>query len=171
MKLIKEITDEEVIGKSAGKKEGKYTKRIAARAIILDLNNNIALLSVSKNNYHKLPGGGLEGRENIEEALKREIKEEVGCEIEILEEVGEIIEYKDKDKQKQTSYCYLARLKGEKGKPNFMKEEIERGFILLWIPLKKAIDLMRKDSSKQYDSKFIKLRDYNFLLEAKKLVD
>jgi ADP-ribose pyrophosphatase YjhB (NUDIX family) len=73
----------------------------------------------------------LEEGEDIKETLKREIKEEVGCEIEIIREVGEIIEYKNDYNQKQTSYCYLCKIKGLKGKASFTNEENEAGFTLL----------------------------------------
>src|SRR3989344_7927434 len=120
MKLIKELKDLEVTGKDIPKLKEDYRIRIAARAIIIDNQGNIAILSTpkSKHYHHKLPGGGLEEKENIEETLKREIKEEVGCEIEIIKEVGEIIEYKNKDNLKQTSYCFLAKIISKIEKPN-----------------------------------------------------
>jgi 8-oxo-dGTP diphosphatase len=168
MKLIKELRDLEATGKDIPQPEKQYSQRVAARAIILDPTNNIALISISKFGYHKLPGGGLEEREDIKEALKREAKEEVGCDIEIINEVGEVIEYKNEYNQKQTSYCYLAKTKGPKGKTSFTKDEI--GFKLLWVPIKKAMQLMESDSPKDYTAKFIRLRDYTFLSAASKLL-
>lgn len=172
MKLIKELKDLEVTGKYIIKSKEDYRIRIAVRAIILNNKSNIAILSTSKSkHYHyKLPGGGLEDGEDIKEALKREIKEEVGCEIEIINEIGEIIEYKNEYNQKQTSYCFLAKLNSKIGKPNFTKEEKEAGYEVEWISIDKAIKLFKDDIPADYTAKFIQQRDYNFLLEAKKLL-
>lgn len=61
-----------------------YQVREAARAIVLDENNMIALLHVSRDGYYKLPGGGIEDSEDPVDALKRECREEIGCEIEVI---------------------------------------------------------------------------------------
>jgi ADP-ribose pyrophosphatase YjhB (NUDIX family) len=99
-------TDEEVI---------KFKTREAARAVVINNDGNIALLNVSKWNYHKLPGGGINEGEGVIAALKRECREEIGCEVEVTGEIGEIIEYRKMFNLKQTSYCYLAKVVGEKG--------------------------------------------------------
>jgi 8-oxo-dGTP diphosphatase len=172
MKLLKELRDLEVTGKKIPKSKEDYTIRIAARAIILDEKGNIAILSTpkSKHYHHKLPGGGVEGEEDIIVTLKREIKEEVGCDIKIIQEVGEIIEYKNDYNQKQTSHCFLVRLKGKKGKPNFTKEEKEAGYEVKWLSFKDAIRLFEDNVPEDYTAKFIRLRDYTFLSESKKII-
>ena len=65
-----------------------YQYRKTARAVVFDENNKIALLYVSKHNYHKLPGGGAEDGEDLIVALKRECVEEIGCDIEVIEDLG-----------------------------------------------------------------------------------
>lgn len=101
----------------------KFEVRRAARAVVFDNDKNIGILYVSKYNYHKLPGGGLEDSETIEEALKRECLEEIGCSVEIIGELGEIIEYRDKWSLKQHSYCYLANIVREKKPPILLKRK------------------------------------------------
>ncbi len=144
----------------------KFEIRRAARAVVFDKDKNIGILYVGKHNYHKLPGGGLEGDESIEEALKRECLEEIGCNIETFGELGEIIEYRDKWSLKQHSYCYLANVVGEKGKEDFTQKESDNDFQIKWIPLQEAIRLLENDSSEDYESQFIKIRDGNLLKEA-----
>lgn len=65
----------------------KFKVRLAARAVVFDNDKNVGILYVGKYNYHKLAGGGLEGDEVIQEALKRECLEEIGCSIEIFDEL------------------------------------------------------------------------------------
>ncbi len=58
--------------------------------------------------YWVLPGGHVEDRETVEEALKREMKEELGIEIEILDLVGVFSDPK-RDPRGTISIAFLAR--------------------------------------------------------------
>ena len=64
----------------------QYPVREAARAVVMDAENNVALLRVANKNYYKLPGGGIEVGEDRISALKRECLEEIGCSIEVVGE-------------------------------------------------------------------------------------
>jgi ADP-ribose pyrophosphatase YjhB (NUDIX family) len=165
MKLLKTIRDSDFSF------EGEYgemkNNRQASRAVVFDGENNIAILKVSKLNYHKLPGGGVEGSEDLIDALRREVLEEIGCEISVLGELGEITEYRGKFDLKQDSFCYLAKLEGEKGRPNYTEEEIRDGFQIVWVSLDKAIEILKNDQPINYEGKFIQMRDLCFLEEAK----
>lgn len=167
MNLLREIYEKH-IGIDNDIKEVSYKVRKAARTILFDESGKIALLYVSKDNYHKLPGGGVEHQENIIEALRREAAEEVGTDIEVLGEVGAIIEYRDEFEQLQISYCYYSKVKGEMGKTSYTEEEINSGFKLKWINVEEAMDFLEKDEPYNYVGRFIKERDKTFLRELKK---
>jgi 8-oxo-dGTP diphosphatase len=74
---------------------------------------------------------------------------------------------RDKWNLKQESFCYLAKVIGEKGQPQFTAEEIADGFAVKWVSLEEALALMKKDEPNTYDGKFIQVRDLCFLEEAK----
>ena len=160
MKILKEIKDEPI--------PEKFDVREASRAVVFDSDNKIPLLFVSKYNYHKLPGGGIEKGEGKIAACKRELLEETGSTIEITGELGEITEYRSKFNLFQTSYCYIGKVL-KKGKLNLMPDEIEEGFELIWVSLEEAIELINNDKPSNYEGKFIKERDLRFLEEAYKL--
>ncbi|WP_097025961.1 NUDIX hydrolase [Clostridium peptidivorans] len=162
MKLIREITEKDITNKETYE-EISYKVRKASRAIVFNEANKIALLNVSKDNYHKLPGGGIEKDEDIITALRRELMEEVGVEINVLNELGMIIEYRNGFKQLQISYCYLCKVIGEYQETSFTEEEKDNGFILEWVSLNEAISILEKDSPEKYMGKFIKERDLEFL--------
>ncbi len=145
-----------------------YKLREAAR-VILDKNGEIALLHVSKKGFYKLPGGGIEDGESVEDALIRETKEETGCEIKNIRPLGKIIEYKSHYSIEQVSYCFLAEVISE-GELDLDEGETDAGFKLIWIGLDEAIELMKNTKTEGYAETFIVKRDLTFLEEAKKVI-
>lgn len=166
MKLLKTITDKDFNSDIPAPEV--YRERKAARVIVFDQDNNVALLHASKDNYYKIPGGGAEGEEDILETLNREIKEEIGCAVKNIKELGEIEEYRNIDSLHQVSYGYIAEVDGEKGEPQFTQGEIEEGFKPVWLTLDKAIETIgNKNISEFIRAKFMVLRDATFLKEAR----
>ncbi len=144
-----------------------FSTRTASRAVLWH-GGTIALLKVGKYHYHKLPGGGIDPGESIEQALRREILEETGCTIRIIGEIGEIIEYRDYAQVVQTSYCFTAEVV-EEGRPQFTEHERAEEFSLLWVPIDEAIRLVANDRPKNQEGEFIVKRDLQFLKKAKQL--
>jgi 8-oxo-dGTP diphosphatase len=68
-----------------------YIPRPGAYGILLNEKGLVA--SIQMNGRCFLPGGGLEPGESIQQCLKRELLEEVGCEFERAEPVGRADEY------------------------------------------------------------------------------
>ena len=61
----------------------RLTFRPSVYAIIVN-GGNVLLLNTTHTGTYSLPGGGIEVGERIEDALKREVREETGLEIEII---------------------------------------------------------------------------------------
>lgn len=165
MKLLESIEFDEVVPPGE-----KPQTRKTARAVLFDADSKIAILFVSKLNYHKLPGGGTEAGEDEITALRRECREEVGCEIEVIGELGIITEFKKRWNLHQESSCYLARVVGGKGTPHFQADEITDGFELKWMDLQEALDQIASEKPDDYEGKFIVKRDSRYLKEALSLV-
>lgn len=143
--------------------------RQAARAVVFDDDKNVALLHVQKDGYYKLPGGGIEKGEDILTALKRECLEEIGCQIEVDQEIGMTIEYREQYKMKQESYCFIAHTVGPKGLPNFSEKELKDQFKAIWVSLTEAIRLATTSNTEEYQGSFIVPRDLFLLQEAEKI--
>ncbi len=156
--LIREISDTDFDPKHQMSNLASFNIRRASRGILLN-NDNIALLNVTKQNYHKLPGGGIEKHESLEDAFKRELLEEVGCDCEILDQGGIVLEWRDQFKLLQISYVFLARVVGIIKQNKLEQDEINDGFVLEWIPLKKVESILDSDVPQNYEGPFIKLRD------------
>ncbi len=166
MKLLCEIKNK---SKLSDNKKIRYKIRRAARAIIFN-KNKVPILYVSKYEYYKLPGGGLNHGESIKDGLSREIMEETGCTAKIKKEVGRIIEYRSKIKLKQTSYCFIGKIDKINKKQDFTDKEKSDGFKLIWITLNKAIKLVEKSRPSDYSGRFIVKRDLIFLKKAREML-
>lgn len=160
MKLLKIINPEHV----SDAEVKSIPTREAVRAVVYDQENQIALLYVSRHGYYKLPGGGIEKDEDHVSALKRESLEEIGCDVEVIGEIGKIIEYRKFCSLTQISYCYLAKVKGAKGTPNLMPDEIEDGFQLAWVSLEEALLKLANNPGDTLESQsYIVPRDTMFI--------
>ncbi len=170
MKNILTIKEQDIESDSPVVDTTDFRKRGAARAVLLDDNNQVYLLNVSLHGYHKLPGGGIDEGEEIIQALERELMEEVDCKAEIVAELGTIIEYRNYDDGglEQTSYCYLAKQIGEQVASSLEEGELDEGMIEVKAKdIDDAIALLNSDKPDNLEGKFIQKRDLAFLKEAK----
>jgi len=161
--VICEISESDIsIEKSSQTEANEYKLRKAARGILIK-RGKIALLNVTTQNYHKLPGGGLEKDENIEDGFKREVKEETGWNCEIVDGDSITIEYRNKSKILQISYIFIAKTIGKSSEQQLDEGEIEEGHDLEWIPIEKIEELISKENPTEYDDKFIHFRDLSII--------
>jgi len=170
MKLLKELFENELLPGERGNSKQSYHIRHASRTVIIDQDNKTPLIHTK--NWFKIPGGGIDSGENIEEAAIREAQEESGCQIEIIDDLGLIIEYRDSWKQVQLSFCFLAKVLGDKGETEFTQNEKEQGFVLKWHDLDEAISLLEsvKNPNQQMHANASE-RELTFMKVAKKLIE
>lgn len=167
--LICKITDQD-IGETLTEMTNPRL-RLGARGIVIREDRKIAIFNKSNKNEYKLPGGGLEGEEEPEEAFKREVLEETGCEVEIIQNLGITEEYKSLNNFKQISYVFVGKVLKDTKQLNVTEKEKDEGAKLLWETPEKALELITKCynelvASKYesvYATKFIVLRDRKIL--------
>ncbi len=166
MKLLAEISDKS-LGISDFETLGEtFELRKSARAILVKEGSPLISIQYLENHhFHKLPGGGVEKGENIKEALKREILEEVGYDSEIMNEIGTVLEFRKEHKLIHMSYCFVAQIVGEMTETNLEQAEIDEGMITLWMTPEEAIVKMEKDVPNTYQGKFILARELAYLRE------
>lgn len=82
--------------------------RLSSHAVIFDSENRVLLLKATYGDKHwGLPGGALDAGETIHEALNRECREELGCDVDIRYLSG-IYYHKAYDSQAFIFRCELA---------------------------------------------------------------
>ena len=90
--------------------------RNVVRAILLDENNKIILLDMLRNDafgyskYVETPGGGVQENENLIDALKREIKEELGLQIKVIQKIEVVGDYYNLIYRKNINHYFLAQV-------------------------------------------------------------
>ena len=171
MKIIQIIRDSNVFDGSENLPSDDWYKRQASRAVLFDQDGRVYLLKMSTYNYHKLPGGGVDEGESLEDAVRRELLEEVGCPADISSELGEIVEYRNDDKMEQHSYCYVAHQSGDLVETALEESEIEEGAkTVIANNIDEAINLLENDQPTNYEGHFIQMRDLRFLREARSVI-
>ncbi len=104
----------------------------------------------------------------MEEGLYRELKEETGANVEIISELGIVVENLEQRKMKQITYFYLTKIVGEIQEPNFMPDELEQGYKVEWYSIDDAIKILEEEN--EYEE-YIKQRELVAMKEAKKYLE
>ncbi len=133
--------------------------RYAVRAVITDEAGGVYLMHAATHGYYKLPGGGIDPGEGRHEALAREVREEMGAQVEVLSELGRTVQFDEEADFCQHSYCYLTRLTGQLGPSQLTTQEAEAGFrVQRFGSIAAAVSTMTTDGhNPKYD--FMTVRD------------
>ncbi len=167
MKLISVIKSTDVNANAKSLDYSNFTPRNAARAVIFD-GQKIALIHVSAHDYYMLPGGGLD-TDDLETGLKREILEELGCDIKITSGVGKAELYFDRWKTAQTDYCFTAQKVSDVSEASITDFEKSEGHEIVWTDnIDQAIKLVEQAQPLEDDGKIVRSRDLLFLQYVKR---
>jgi 8-oxo-dGTP diphosphatase len=148
--------------------KGSFRERNRATGIVINDKKEIILMNLTNMDFHMLPGGGVDSNENMEEGLYRELKEETGANVEIISELGIVVENLEQRKMKQITYFYLTKVVGEIQEPNFMPDELEQGYQVEWYSIDDAIKILEEEN--EYEE-YIKQRELVAIKEAKKYLE
>lgn len=123
--------------------EGRvYTPRPGAYAVALDAAERVLLVELDSGLF--LPGGGLNDGETREQALHREVLEETGFAIAIVDEIGTARQFVTSQRERRSfnKICtfYRVELEGPAQAPS------ETGHRLLWLPMAEAVSRPRDGS-------------------------
>lgn len=157
-------TTEETPSKTIGRKEDglSYIERRAVRIITKNDQDEIIIIHAKKDNYFKLPGGGIEANEDHAIAVQRESMEETGCEISIVSGcIAEVEEFRND--LHQISYCYIANLEKDTEATDLSDDEVLDGLQHEWNSLNRALERMKAAEPTSELGRYIKERDIFFV--------
>ena len=169
MNLLKEISEITLGLENPEVPENMYRLRKSARALLFNAKGEVALQFLEAYNFHKLPGGAIESNESKHEALQRELLEEVGCTVEIGDELGVVIEYCNTGKLVHISYAYIVKVRDFVQNPTLEENEIEEKQKTVWLHPIEALEQMSKDIPQKFEGLFIKEREIAFIKQFLKI--
>ena len=123
--------------------------RTIAGAIVIDDEKNFYFVRVNRDDdfgkasYIETSGGGVEDMESIEDAIHRELEEEMGESVEILAKIGIVSDYYNCIHRHNINHYFLCKIK-EFGN-NHLTEDERNKYHLLRVCLK------YKDAVKEYE--------------------
>ena len=140
-KIIVNVNDKS-LGLNDLKVNDECKVRYGSRGIVIEQNGDIAIFNKRSKNEYKLPGGGIEEGENPMEAFMREIMEETGCEIEIIDYLGLAVEEKGQTNFKQISYVFVAKVLNNTKGLHLTEKEKDEDAVVMWVSLREALELV-----------------------------
>lgn len=167
--LIATIKDED-FGLTSVKKE-VIRERVGSRGIVLREDGKLAIFYEENKGDYKLPGGGVEGDESPAETFKREVYEEVGCEIEDLKEIATVKEERSQAGFTQLSHVFISKLKTDLHELHLTAKERVWGGDVRWFTPEEALanlkecinNLKNLTEENLYHLKFMVMRDIKIL--------
>lgn len=120
-----------------------YTLRLTVKGIIKNRDGDIAL--IGREGHFLLPGGGVDADENKEQALRREMMEEIGCEIEKIIHLTTSHQYRDLTKKHYEIDFFEAIVSGEI-KERTTTQEAELKTIVTWKNRYAAYKILKEQS-------------------------
>ena len=154
-KFLGTIIDGELSNESTGEGLTPYN---GAFGVVVN-EGDVALIYSLTDLHHELPGGRSDGNENVEETFRREIMEEVGCELKNIQEVAHFIEIRTKDGFETSSHFMIAEAAGNWRKPVHTKNEVKRGISLEWVDLKELVSTITLENPQTVNGKIKHQRD------------
>jgi 8-oxo-dGTP pyrophosphatase MutT (NUDIX family) len=113
----------------------KYVDRPTVKVIIK--NGDVVLLL----NNGLLPGGGKDENESDNEAIAREIQEELGATVRDVKEIGSVVQYRNFLSRRYVINGYVAKLASGGGATN-PQDEGEAQFTQTWLSVQDALKLV-----------------------------
>lgn len=130
--------------RTIGEIHSAYVERPTVKAVLVHEGRILTL------NDGLLPGGGVEPGETHPEALRREIREEIGAEITSIQEIGSVIQYRKFLSKKYVVYGFICELVTFSGEVD-PQDEGEARFTQRWLT-KEALLVVLDRSIKRYEN-------------------
>jgi|AntDeeMinimDraft_6_1070357.scaffolds.fasta_scaffold01344_8 ADP-ribose pyrophosphatase YjhB (NUDIX family) len=150
----------------------EFVIRPTVRCIVLKNKNKIGLVTNPIHNLFTLPGGGIEKDESTQEAVVREMREELSSEIEEIELIGDALEQRARNCKHYKTKVFKASFLKENLIDKRTKNEKDLKMMPVWKNLEEVEGIFNQQMEKlnqgkinYYNTSFNIYRDTIFLKE------
>ncbi len=150
--------------------------RVIVRAIAVDDEGYYYFVRVERDDDFgresliETSGGGVEDGEDLETAIRRELREELGANVDILCRIGIVSDYYNLIRRHNINHYFLCRIKSF-GEPHRTREEIDTYHLSnLKLRFEEALGEYRKNSSAGL-GRLLANREVPILLRARELLE
>ena len=149
------------------KESNEIINRPSARAIILK-DDKLMMVYSKKEKYYKFPGGGIKDNETREDALTREVKEEVGLVVvkDSIKQFGSVLRIQQGDTNKtfvQENFYYFCDVEDNIVNQELDDYEKDAEFILECVDIDKAISINSKYKTSNFFNEVMIKRELRVL--------
>lgn len=172
MEEIARITESD-LGLETPSNKPNNRKKLDVRILLENEKGEVCVVKSLKKNYIQIPGGGVEDGETLEEAARRETREEAGYVVTDLKPLGYVIEerYGLTGDDAEKSFVFVAKA-GKNVGTDLTEEEKEEGFTPVWMTVDEASKIIEEkdkklssisQDKKSYNGTFANRRDLMIL--------
>lgn len=163
------LRDKDIFHDASDVTDVAWEDRLTGKVVLFNEEGKIALIGNAVNDFFILPGGGVEDGESILDGIRRECREETGCEFEIQEALGVTEDFRSRDGKHCISFCYAAKVVSF-GAPMLTEGEAKIGVYVKWLSLPEVLKLcalqeekVKAGEVKFYNTCFNIMRDSFFI--------
>ena len=155
---------------------GVTHERLIARAIVVDEENYFYFVRVNRNDgfgigdFIETSGGGVEPGEDLETAIKRELKEELGAQVDVICKLAEVNDFYNKIGRRNLNNYFLCKVNSFGSKNLTQQELTDFKLSTLRLTYEQAVEEYKKHSSKKW-GRLLLNRELPVLEHAKKVLE
>lgn len=174
--MVMVIRDKDIFPDAPDVSDIVWKERPTGKVVLFNEDDQIALIGNKVNDFFLLPGGGIEADESILDGIRRECREETGCEIDIQDALGVTEDFRSRDSKHCISFGYSAKVISY-DTPTLTANEADIGAYVKWLSLPETIELLRLQKEKVlagevkfYNTCFNTIRDLLFIRRFQGLI-
>ncbi len=147
MEYLRIIIDEDIFESPEFEKPNAFEKRMTVKAVVVNDEKKFGFVTNPIHGFYLLAGGGAKS-DDLEKEIKRECDEEINFEVEVLEEIGRIYEYRNRNAKEYETVCLAVKTIKKLPEDTRTEDEKNNGLIVVWFDENEAINILTKQVGK-----------------------
>lgn len=146
----------------------EYEKRTTVKAVAINDEGKFGFVTNSVHGCILLAGGGAES-DDLNAEIVRECREELSCEVEVVEKIGVAHEFRNRNNTEYETSCFLVKALEKVEYDHRTEGEKKINLQVVWLDKNEALSILRKQKEKLksekidfYNTSFNIVRDICF---------